>query len=267
MPRCWYEKRFIDPHILKDQIHVPPVFIIGHWRSGTTHLHNLLTRNPNAGYVTTYQSVFPHTMETKAGKKLFSWFMRAVIPPTRIADSMKLDPDLPEEEEFALGMGVPVSYYFFWLFPKKTNELLYLFPDSRFVFIHRNPLEVFPSTIRLQQKLLPRLEYHEVSARKIEDNILYVYQKIMNRYLEQRDLIPLGNLMEVRYEDLRSDPLNVIKRIYRQFNFSDQEAGLRETARYLKQNKGYKKNQLTITKEQKPRVEQELDFVFREWYR
>ena len=317
-PFRWYEKRFIDPKILKEQIHVPPVFIIGHWRSGTTHLHNLLTRNPHASYVTTYQSVFPHTMETRVGKSLFSWFMHLVIPPTRIADSMKLSPELPEEEEFALGMGVPVSYYFFWLFPKKTKEyykrfvefsglseslikkwrrdysllirkairnrggelfisknpsntgrikeLLYLFPDARFVFIHRHPFEVFPSTIHLQQKLLPRLEYHHVSERKTEDNILYVYKKIMQRYLKQRHLIPPENLLEVRYDDLKNDPMKVIRNIYQKFNFPEQEAGLKATESYLEQTRNYKKNKLSITPEQRERVEKELDFIFKEWY-
>ena len=27
----------------------PPVFIIGHWRSGTTHLHNLMSQDPSFG--------------------------------------------------------------------------------------------------------------------------------------------------------------------------------------------------------------------------
>ncbi|MEL6212739.1 MAG: sulfotransferase, partial [Pseudomonadota bacterium] len=29
----------------------PPVFILGHWRSGTTHLYNIMTKSGSWGYV------------------------------------------------------------------------------------------------------------------------------------------------------------------------------------------------------------------------
>ena len=54
-----------------------PLFIIGHWRSGTTFLHNLLCQDPNTGFVTTYQSVFPNNMHSKL---LFRPFMKWKIP-------------------------------------------------------------------------------------------------------------------------------------------------------------------------------------------
>ena len=38
---------------------VPPVFILGHWRSGTTLLHNLITRDPATAFPTTFECVFP----------------------------------------------------------------------------------------------------------------------------------------------------------------------------------------------------------------
>ena len=36
-----------------------PIFIIGHWRSGSSHLHNLLCQDPNLGYVSTFQAMAP----------------------------------------------------------------------------------------------------------------------------------------------------------------------------------------------------------------
>ena len=29
----------------------PPLFILGHWRSGTTHLYNVMSRSPRFGFV------------------------------------------------------------------------------------------------------------------------------------------------------------------------------------------------------------------------
>ena len=37
-----------------------PLFILGHWRSGTTFLHNIFAQDKHFGYTTTYQTVFPH---------------------------------------------------------------------------------------------------------------------------------------------------------------------------------------------------------------
>ena len=48
-----------------------PVFIIGHWRSGTTFIHNVLSQDSQFGYCSTYQTVFPHLM--LCGRPFFRW--------------------------------------------------------------------------------------------------------------------------------------------------------------------------------------------------
>src|SRR2546427_338717 len=45
--------------IRKTKIIHDPLFIIGHWRSGTTWLHELLTLDPRHNYPTTYECFFP----------------------------------------------------------------------------------------------------------------------------------------------------------------------------------------------------------------
>ncbi|TVR76722.1 MAG: sulfotransferase [Chitinophagaceae bacterium] len=97
-----------------------PLFILGHWRSGTTLLHNLLTQDPDFGYVTTYQSVFPNV--TLSGKWLFKNFMQLAMPDKRPADNVKLSADFPQEEEFALGNIHGLSYYNFWYFPDEARN-------------------------------------------------------------------------------------------------------------------------------------------------
>src|SRR5262245_35267055 len=39
----------------------PPLFILGTWRSGTTHLHNLFARDPRFAYPNLYQVTYPLT--------------------------------------------------------------------------------------------------------------------------------------------------------------------------------------------------------------
>lgn len=108
--RCW-EKL---PEVRMEA----PVFILGHWRSGTTYVHNVISGDPRYGYCTTYQTVFPHLMLW--GDGFFKACTRLFMPERRPTDSVELGTDLPQEEEFALVNMMPYSFYNFWIFPQKT---------------------------------------------------------------------------------------------------------------------------------------------------
>lgn len=110
-----YRKLLADKPLEHD-----PVFIIGHWRSGTTFVHNVLCCDSHFGYCTTYQTVFPHLM--MFGQPFFKPIMNFLIPPKRPTDNMELAPDLPQEEEFAFQNMCPYNYYNFWVFPKRMQE-------------------------------------------------------------------------------------------------------------------------------------------------
>ncbi|MBR1800145.1 MAG: sulfotransferase [Bacteroidaceae bacterium] len=97
-----------------------PLFILGHWRSGTTFVHNIFAQDEHFAHTTTYQTVFPHLM--MFGQPFFKFWMNIFIPSQRPTDKMELTPDLPQEEEFALTNMTPFSYYHFWFFPKRMLE-------------------------------------------------------------------------------------------------------------------------------------------------
>jgi len=102
------------------QLTATPIFIIGHWRSGTTHLHNIICQDPKMGYVTTFQSVFPENVFPGFGRWLFKSFMKLLIPTSRKGDNVKLGVEYPQEEEFVLGRNHDNSFYDMWYFPRKT---------------------------------------------------------------------------------------------------------------------------------------------------
>lgn len=110
-----YQRLLADKPLEQD-----PVFILGHWRSGTTFVHNVFSCDKHFGYNTTYQTVFPHLMMFGQGffKKTMSWLM----PDKRPTDNMELAVDLPQEEEFALANMMPYTYYNFWFLPKYMQE-------------------------------------------------------------------------------------------------------------------------------------------------
>jgi hypothetical protein len=108
---------------LKDKasLEYPPVFIIGHWRSGTSFLHDLLCRVYPAAYTTTYHAAFPNNLF--AFKGLVKFFMWVFMPRKRPTDAMKMHPDLPQEEELALGQERFFSFYYWFYFPREAEQL------------------------------------------------------------------------------------------------------------------------------------------------
>lgn len=119
-----------------------PVFILGHWRSGTTFVHNVFSCDKHFGYNTTYQTVFPHLM--MFGQAFFKKNMSWLMPDKRPTDNMELAVDLPQEEEFALANMMPYTYYNFWFLPKYMHE----YCDKYLTFEQITPeeLKIFEET-------------------------------------------------------------------------------------------------------------------------
>ncbi len=114
-----WEQIVYSGKVKKHRFQKTPLFVLGHWRSGTTHLHNLLTKDPRLGFVSTYQSVFPSNLSSKW---LFKTFMKLNMPDKRPTDNIKLNVDYPQEDEFALSNLQSNAYYNFFYFPEQYNE-------------------------------------------------------------------------------------------------------------------------------------------------
>jgi len=111
-----YENRVYGPEVANAEIK-PPLFILGHWRSGTTHLHNLLAVDTQFAYPNIYQVLNPHTfLSTERYSDLLF-----VSPSTRMMDNMALNARVPFEDEFAT-CGTLHSPFLTWVFPKDRGE-------------------------------------------------------------------------------------------------------------------------------------------------
>lgn len=110
----WFRKKVRQYRFSKE-----PLFIIGHWRSGTTLLHNCLCMDKTHGYLTTYHSLFPYNQKSKF---LFKTLCRIGIPAKRVSDNMKMNLNYPQEEELAFGNVHPNFYYNFFYFPTGYRE-------------------------------------------------------------------------------------------------------------------------------------------------
>lgn len=292
----------------------PPLFVLGHWRSGTTHLHNLLTVDQRFAFPNNYQTLFPHSFLTTEPlhARLVDWF----LPRHRPMDNVEWSMQSPQEDEFALCITTFLSPYMGWFFPKRRayydryltlretsareivqwqagmlafvkrltyklkrplvlkspphtcriKLLLQIFPEAKFVHIHRHPYEVFQSTrkmltanFKLQCLQTPRLD-------DLDEWILQHGRALYEAYFDERRLIPRGHLHEVAYAELEREPKAQLQRVYEALSLPAFAEIKSQIESYVCSLEGYKKNQFSsLNEELKRRVASEWRVCFEQW--
>jgi len=286
LERLRYEKRIKNVPINKS-----PIFIIGHWRSGTTHLHNLLVQDPRFGFISMLQAMFPRAFLIT---DFFKWFLDIFMPETRPMDNMKITPHKPQEDELAMSNFCPYSFYKAFYFPEsmikyfhrylefngnqteiiekwkknylyllkkatynmggrrlilknpsntpRIRVLLEMFPDAKFIHIHRNPYVIYPSMIHFYETAIKFFILRPIPEKDIDRNIRMIYKLMMENYFEEKERIPKKNLVEISFKELESKPLEVLKRIYDTFHLGRFDQNRQRFERYLESRSDYQKN-------------------------
>jgi hypothetical protein len=100
---------WLGRRIARTPIREAPLFIIGHWRTGTTLLHELLILDPRHTYPNTYECFEPnHFLLTE---RFITRWLGFLMPSRRPMDNMAAGWERPQEDEFALCMmGLPSPY-------------------------------------------------------------------------------------------------------------------------------------------------------------
>lgn len=130
-------------YIRRTVLDYPPIFILGHWRTGTTLLHEFLVKDRRFGYPTTYECFSPNHFIVTEPVVTRMWFL---LPSRRPMDNMKMAWDRPQEDEFALCLLGARSPYRTIAFP---NHL----PQDEEYFDFQG---VSPAAVRRWQSYLER---------------------------------------------------------------------------------------------------------------
>jgi omega-hydroxy-beta-dihydromenaquinone-9 sulfotransferase len=283
-----YENRKYVARLTETEVK-EPLFILGHWRSGTSYLHNLISLDERFAHPTVWRVLNPHTFLTT---ERYSAIVKLASPQTRLIDSMDLGADVPFEDEFAtcgtlcspfLANAFPrqAEYYdryltfrtvpseevarwreslllFYkkltWKFgrplvlksPPHTGRialLLEMFPDARFVHIHRHPYAVFRSTKGQARTMQRTLCLQTSNSSNLDARIIRRYRKMYDAFFEERDLIPDGRFHEIRFEDLERDPVAQVRELYESLGIPGFEAFRPSLENYVRSNSGYRKNE------------------------
>lgn len=110
----------------------------------------------------------------------------------------------------------------------------------RFIHISRDPIDVVNSNVAMLKRLsIFHLEDPPVDE-TLRQRVIAEYAQTEQAYLESRRLIPPGQLHEMRYEDLRADPIGEMQAAYRALDLAWTRDVERSAARYLHSVRDYR---------------------------
>ncbi len=286
----------------------PPIFIIGHWRSGTTHLHYLMSASERFGGIYQIDAVYSFFSLWIRNKNSFLNRLLSKLSFTRRMDNVKFDVNSPAEEEFSIANTSPYSFFHGRVFRKnyreyfekfalleglsekelakweqtyndvmlqssvcsdgkrlllknpyntsKMKKLLSMYPEARFVYIYRNPYDVYASTMNLHKKA-DCFALQQISPQKMQENVFFDYKSMLDRFYEEIEQVPRGVCSCIKYEDLVEKPLEEMARVYQEIGLDGFDADSKGMIAYLESVKDYTKNSFRLGDDERRKIKKE----------
>jgi omega-hydroxy-beta-dihydromenaquinone-9 sulfotransferase len=147
----------------------------------------------------------------------------------------------------------------------RIRRLLDIFPEAKFVHIHRDPYAVFPSACHTVREAMRycTLQRH---ALDVEEWTIRRYRELVDAFLAEKDAIPRGRFHELRYEDLERDPIGQMRSTYEALGLPDFGEVEPSVRRYAASLGGYQKNEYAeIDPATKERLRNEWQRAFSAW--
>jgi hypothetical protein len=185
-------ERLYEPIATKDATVEAPVFILGHWRSGTTHLYNVLSKAERFAYVPPVATGMPWEMLT-----LGQWLrplLEKALPEDRRIDRIPVNADSPQEDEFAIASMSTASFYHGIYFPKVFDARL----DAG-VFLDDAPPHAYRQWQKATQRFYKKLVHTQPGKTLLLKNPVHTA-----RVSALKDLFP-----DARFVHLRRNPYKV----------------------------------------------------------
>jgi hypothetical protein len=124
----------------------------------------------------------------------------------------------------------------------RIRHILRLFPDAKFVYLHRDKAEVLRSTIHMHRTFA---EFAIITCDDDElvANVLRSYTELEEAYFRDRASIPEGHLVEIAYENFVTDPVKSLATIYRDLSLPAFDIARPALQRYVQEQASYRVNE------------------------
>lgn len=118
----WLANALFDRRVHCTEISPDPIFVLGHWRSGTTWLHQTLIADPDLAAPDAMACFHPDGF--LLGRKAFAPLWKLAVSRKRPMDNVRLTPTTAEEDEIGILLSGGSSPYVDMLFPGEPKNLL-----------------------------------------------------------------------------------------------------------------------------------------------
>jgi hypothetical protein len=248
------------PRIAATRIEKDPVFIIGYYRSGTTYLITLFSKDPNRAYVSNVEGYLPTLF--LGFPRLARWIINMSIPESRPMDNVVMTPEEPTEEEYSIGAYEKYSIYNGFVWPRNfklysrynsfdglpddlerwkrrhhwfTRKLTASYHGKQIVY--KNPTATFRIKHILQ--LYPNAKFVHIYRNPYE---------VLSSNIRYHDDVIKIYAVEIKYEDFIQKPMEHIEHIYRELDLEGFEEARPFMQEHVESQRSYRPNKHKIGK-------------------
>jgi hypothetical protein len=140
----------------------------------------------------------------------------------------------------------------------RIKQLLEMFPDAKFIYIHRNTYETLFSFLRFTAAVREGIKHQNYNKQEQDLILVRLYKKMLEQYEADKILIPKGQLVEVEFEYFENHMLEEVERIYSELNLSNYEESSVLMKKYLHDIGDYKRAEHHFPEEFINMVDKEL---------
>jgi hypothetical protein len=147
----------------------------------------------------------------------------------------------------------------------RIKLLLSLFPDAKFILIHRNPYEVYASNKRFLKLTHKIYALGKTKSVDIKTTVLDTYGETMQRYFQEKDLIPKGQLIEMAYNDFVQNPVDNMRKAYDALQLDNFNYCAQNMQAYADRQKKFKILQYQLPPDETRMVSEKLEYIIRKF--
>ena len=140
----------------------------------------------------------------------------------------------------------------------RIKQILEIFPDAKFIYIHRNTYETIQSFQGFVHGVHEGITYQKYDDKVHNILLTDLYKQMLGVYEKDKLLIPEGQLAEVKFEHFENNMKEEVVRIYETLGLKGLDKAMPFMDKYLEEIGSYKRRNHEIDKEFKNRVDKQL---------